>query len=260
MERIEMSQEERDKLEWLKRAKDGVISQREAARRMGVTDRWVRKLLTRMKRQGDRVVVHGLRGAGIQPENRDEGASAGDRTAETAGLARLWTDVRQRATGQAARHRAERRDAARMDDRGRIVEARRAPNRGGPLLAAAAQRVWRTGAVGHIRARLAGRTRAGALPGAADRRCDQLELGPLREARRDAVQHGRAVGVSGEERADGGRLYSSRIDVRSGAARRRKRSRTRRRGSADTVGTRAAGTGHRLDRGVLAAGQGPHRT
>jgi hypothetical protein len=27
MERIEMSQEERDKLEWLKRAKDGVISQ-----------------------------------------------------------------------------------------------------------------------------------------------------------------------------------------------------------------------------------------
>jgi hypothetical protein len=62
MERIEMSQEERDRLEWLKRANDGVISQREAARRMGVTDRWVRKLLKRMKRQGDRVVVHGLRG------------------------------------------------------------------------------------------------------------------------------------------------------------------------------------------------------
>jgi transposase len=62
MERIEMSQEERDRLEWLKRAKDGVISQREAARRMGVSDRWVRKLLKRMKRQGDRVVVHGLRG------------------------------------------------------------------------------------------------------------------------------------------------------------------------------------------------------
>src|ERR1035437_4276081 len=29
---------------------------------MGVTDRWVRKLLKRMKRQGDRAVVHGLRG------------------------------------------------------------------------------------------------------------------------------------------------------------------------------------------------------
>ncbi len=35
MERIEMSQEERDKLEWLKRAKDGVITQREAAVRWG---------------------------------------------------------------------------------------------------------------------------------------------------------------------------------------------------------------------------------
>ena len=57
-----MSQEERDRLEWLKRAKDGVVSQREAARRMGVTDRWVRKLLKRMKRHGDGVVVHGLRG------------------------------------------------------------------------------------------------------------------------------------------------------------------------------------------------------
>ena len=62
MERIAMSQEERDKLEWLKRAKDKVISQREAAERMGISDRWVRKLLRRMKEQGDRVVLHGLRG------------------------------------------------------------------------------------------------------------------------------------------------------------------------------------------------------
>ena len=62
MERIAMSQEERDKLEWLKRAKDKVMSQRAAARKMGVSDRWVRKLLGRMKKQGDAVVVHGLRG------------------------------------------------------------------------------------------------------------------------------------------------------------------------------------------------------
>ncbi len=62
MERIAMSQEERDKLEWLKRARDKGISQREAASKIGVSDRWVRKLLKRMKKQGDRVVVHGLRG------------------------------------------------------------------------------------------------------------------------------------------------------------------------------------------------------
>jgi len=62
MERIAMSQEERDKLEWLKRARDKGISQREAASKIGVSDRWVRKLLKRMKKPGDRVVVHGLRG------------------------------------------------------------------------------------------------------------------------------------------------------------------------------------------------------
>jgi transposase len=62
MERIEMSQEERDWLEWLKRARDQKMTQREAAERMGVSERWVRKLLKRMKREGDRVVVHRLRG------------------------------------------------------------------------------------------------------------------------------------------------------------------------------------------------------
>jgi hypothetical protein len=61
MERIAMSHEERDWLEWLKRARDKVIRQREAAEKMGITDRWVRKLLVRMKSDGDRVVVHGLR-------------------------------------------------------------------------------------------------------------------------------------------------------------------------------------------------------
>ena len=57
-----MDQEERDWLEWLKRAKDGVVTQRQAAEKMGVSDRWVRKLLVRMKTDGDGVVVHGLRG------------------------------------------------------------------------------------------------------------------------------------------------------------------------------------------------------
>jgi hypothetical protein len=57
-----MSQEERDWLEWLKRAQDGVVTQRYASEQMGVTDRWVRRLLSRMAEEGDEVVVHGLRG------------------------------------------------------------------------------------------------------------------------------------------------------------------------------------------------------
>ncbi len=67
MERIAMSQAERDELNWLKQAKEGRITQREAAERIGVSDRWVRKLLKRMEQRGDAVVVHGLRG---RPSNR----------------------------------------------------------------------------------------------------------------------------------------------------------------------------------------------
>jgi hypothetical protein len=62
MERISMSQEERDWLEWLKRVQDGVVTQKAAAAKLEVTDRWIRKLLTRMEEEGDGVVVHGLRG------------------------------------------------------------------------------------------------------------------------------------------------------------------------------------------------------
>src|SRR6266853_2416940 len=67
MERSAMSQEERDWLDWLKRAKDGKMTQREAAERMEVSDRWVRTLLKRMSKHGDVVVVHVLRG---RPSNR----------------------------------------------------------------------------------------------------------------------------------------------------------------------------------------------
>ena len=62
MERIAMSQAERDDWHWLKRVEAGGMTQREAAEKMGVTPRWVRQLVQRMKKQGDAVVVHGLRG------------------------------------------------------------------------------------------------------------------------------------------------------------------------------------------------------
>lgn len=57
-----MSQEERNWLDWLKRARDGEVTQRFAAEKMNITDRWVRSLLAEMKVKGDAVVVHGLRG------------------------------------------------------------------------------------------------------------------------------------------------------------------------------------------------------
>src|SRR5215510_1443042 len=66
-ERIEMSQQERDRLHWLKLTRDKKITQKKAAERMGVSARWVRQLLRKLKRKGDGVVVHGLR---KRPSNR----------------------------------------------------------------------------------------------------------------------------------------------------------------------------------------------
>jgi DNA-binding Lrp family transcriptional regulator len=51
-----MSQEERDRLHWLKLGREKKITQRQAAERMGVSERWVRKLLRKLKRKGDRAV------------------------------------------------------------------------------------------------------------------------------------------------------------------------------------------------------------
>ena len=66
-ERIEMSQDERDKLHYLKQVRDKKMTQKEAAGRMKITVRWVRQLVKKMKRKGDQVVVHALRG---KPSNR----------------------------------------------------------------------------------------------------------------------------------------------------------------------------------------------
>ena len=54
-------------MDWLKRARDGQVTQKWAAEKMGVSDRWVRRLLVEMKEKRDAVVVHGLRG---RPSNR----------------------------------------------------------------------------------------------------------------------------------------------------------------------------------------------
>ena len=61
-ERIPMGQKERDRLKVLHEAKQRQITQKEAAEQIGVSERWVRELIGRMRRKGDRAVVHGLRG------------------------------------------------------------------------------------------------------------------------------------------------------------------------------------------------------
>src|SRR5215469_7415086 len=62
-----MTQRDRDRLIALKKAKKKLISQREAAEELQVSVRQVQRLLTRLRDEGDKAVVHGLRG---RPSNR----------------------------------------------------------------------------------------------------------------------------------------------------------------------------------------------
>jgi hypothetical protein len=61
-ERIALSQRERDRLKVLHEVREGHLTQVEAARRLKVSDRQVRRLLMRIDDSGDGGLVHGLRG------------------------------------------------------------------------------------------------------------------------------------------------------------------------------------------------------
>jgi hypothetical protein len=71
-ERIALSQPERDRLRVLHEVEQGYLTQVAAAQRIKITDRQVRRLLLRLREQGDRAVIHGLRG---RPSNRKFPAS-----------------------------------------------------------------------------------------------------------------------------------------------------------------------------------------
>ncbi len=62
-----MTQAERDRLVALKKARKKLITQKQAAEEIGVTERQVRRLLGKLRRKGDRAVIHELRG---RPSNR----------------------------------------------------------------------------------------------------------------------------------------------------------------------------------------------
>ncbi len=61
-ERITLSQRERDRMRVLHEVKQGHLTQREAGRRLRLSDRQVRRLLLRIGKYGDQAVIHALRG------------------------------------------------------------------------------------------------------------------------------------------------------------------------------------------------------
>src|SRR4051812_42594540 len=65
-----MTQRDRDRLVVLKKAQKSLMTQQQAAGELGITTRQVRRLLRRLREEGDKAVIHKLRG---QRSNRKTG-------------------------------------------------------------------------------------------------------------------------------------------------------------------------------------------
>ena len=61
-DRFWMGQKERDRLKVLHEARQGQLTQKQAAEQLKVSERQLRRLLKRFRAAGDRAVIHGLRG------------------------------------------------------------------------------------------------------------------------------------------------------------------------------------------------------
>jgi transposase len=61
-ETLLLTQTERDRLKVLHEIRQGHLTQAAGAEQLGVSERWVRELVRRMRQKGDQAVVHGLRG------------------------------------------------------------------------------------------------------------------------------------------------------------------------------------------------------
>src|SRR5215472_15361714 len=122
-----MSARERDRLKVLHEVKQRHITQKQAAAELGLSVRWVRKLLVRQRTRGDGALRHGLRGrasnrktpAGVKREwwnsiARKSRPSYGTTTGPR------W----QAKSGRAARDPGEAGDAAPVADRDQAVRRR----------------------------------------------------------------------------------------------------------------------------------------
>ena len=68
-----LSKGERDRLVVLRRVKQGALTQRAAAEQLGLSPRWVKKLMARLRSEGDKGLAHRLR---AKRSNNGHGAAA----------------------------------------------------------------------------------------------------------------------------------------------------------------------------------------
>ncbi len=256
-----MTQRDRDRLVALKKARKGLITQRQAAEETRPERAACSPAVEATEGQGRRGAGACSARAAVQPQagREDQAEGAGDTGPRC--LSRLRPDAGGGIPGQQTRHPCRTRDGADLDDRRQAVACQPAASREDPPVAAAPLASGRAGAVGHQRACLAGGSRAEALLDQHDRRRLQPPSRAVRAARLDAK---RTCVCSGDTWSDmDGR--SAITPTRPVCFKRRRRPRgtaTRYRGTSAILcrrrrsDERSGRVGHRVDRGTLAAGQG----
>src|ERR1700678_1125977 len=193
-------------------------------------------------------------GGGKGPAN-----GAGDPGPE--GLCGLRADSGGGISGQEERHSCGARDRADLDDRRQAMEGPEAAGGEDPPLAGTPVESGRVGAMGHQRARLAGRPRAKAVPDQHDRRCHQPPPCAICSARLDFGKYAFAVELPGKVWTPAQLLYRQGEPVSNHTEDPTRSQRTAPRGSrtaaahADWPGV--GGVGDRLDWRALVTGQGP---
>ena len=136
-ERIELSASERERLKVLQQVEEGHLKQVEAARRLRLTERQVRRLQIRLRSEGDGGIVHGLRG---RASNRKIPARLRQpcRVPVASGaLCGLWPHPGRRASGT-QRNGGEPGNGAELDEYGGAVAAAPPESESGACVAAPA--------------------------------------------------------------------------------------------------------------------------
>ena len=195
-----MTQRERDRLVALHKADKKLITQKQAARQTGLSERQLRRLLAKLRSEGDQAVVHAARGPRVQPQAQRPGGKTRRGDPLPTRLRRLRADSGSGVSRAAPRRPGRPRNAARLDGRRGPLEA--PPQVRAPASVAAPPRLpRRAGAMGHLRARLAGRARREAAADRHDRRCQQRVAGALCSARLERGESPFAQDLSGTKRA-----------------------------------------------------------
>jgi len=171
-ERIELSARERERLKALHEVEQGPLKEIEAARRLRLSGRLIRRLQVQLRERGDRGIVRRLRGGHSNRKIPDVLKQRALRELRPGALCRFWPRPGQRTLSR-ARSTGQSREAARVDERSGIVAATGAAGESSAYVAASVIHVRRTGDEGQLALSLAGRTRPRRPSDCSDRRGHQ---------------------------------------------------------------------------------------